>query len=130
MPRPPSQNPTELELEILKVLWRIGPATVRMVREELAGFRALAHTSVMTVMTIMTQKGYLTRRKKRGGYVYRTRISEKAAKAGLASDLLERAFQGSAVDLMLNLLEEEKVDPEELNQLRNLIERKAKEKQR
>ena len=53
MARSPSQHPTELELEILKVLWRIGPATVRTVREELAAVRELAYTSVMTMMTIM-----------------------------------------------------------------------------
>lgn len=125
MARSPSQHPTELELEILKVLWRIGPATVRIVREELAAVRELAYTSVMTVMTIMTKKGYLNRRKKGSGYVYRAKVSEESTKHAMLSDLVERAFEGSAAALMVNLLEKEKVKPGELDELRRLIDEKA-----
>jgi BlaI family transcriptional regulator, penicillinase repressor len=127
MARSPSQHPTELELEILKVLWRIGPATVRTVREELAAVRELAYTSVMTMMTIMTKKGYLSRRKKGPGYLYRATISEETTKHAMLFDLVDRAFEGSAAALMVNLLEKEKVKPGELDELRRLIDEKAKE---
>ena len=76
MPRPTSKHPTELELEILKILWRRGPSTVREVREQLQPFRVLAHNSVMTVMGIMTEKGYLRRSGDSSGYVYAARIRE------------------------------------------------------
>jgi len=127
MARSPSQHPTELELEILKVLWRIGPAPVRTVREELSAVRDLAYTSVMTIMTIMTKKGYLSRRKRGTGYVYRAKVSEDSTKHAMLSDLVDRAFEGSATALMLNFLDKETVKLEELEQLRRLIEQKAKE---
>ena len=63
MARPTSKHPTELELEILKVLWRASPLTGRQVRDALVGFRDLAYTSVMTIMGIMEDKGYVRRKK-------------------------------------------------------------------
>ena len=127
MARPSSPHPTELEFEILKILWRVGPATVREVREELASFRDLAYTSVMTIMTIMTDKGYLSRRKKGSGYVYRARAAEDSTKHAMLSDLVDRAFEGSAGALMLNLLEKSSVKPGEIEELRELIAKRAKE---
>ena len=127
MARKPSQNPTELEFEILKILWRVGPSTVRKVREELAGFRDLAYTSVMTMLSIMTDKGYLDRKKKGTGYVYRAKVSEESTKHAMLSDLVDRAFEGSAGALMLNLLEKSSVKPGEIEELRELIAKRAKE---
>ncbi len=127
MARPSSRYPTELELEILKVLWRDGPAPVRDVRDALAGFRDLAYTSVMTIMNIMTRKGYLTRTKQGGRYVYSTKISEKSISRKMLGDLVDRVFDGSAVAVMLNLLETADVDEAELKQLREMIERKIRE---
>ena len=76
MVRPRSQHPTELELEILKILWRDGPACVRRVRDGLSGFRELAYTSVMTVMNIMMKKAYLKRSREGRLFVYRPLVSE------------------------------------------------------
>src|SRR5688500_53599 len=77
MARPRSQHPTELELEILKVIWRDGPSNVRHVRDELAAWRDLAYTSVMTIMNIMTQKAYLRRVKEGSCFTYHPRITER-----------------------------------------------------
>ena len=128
MARPPSRHPTELELEILKVLWRDGPATVRAVRDALADQRDLAYTSVMTIMNIMVNKGYLKRAKQNGSYVYTPRVSEKVTTRGMLGDLVDRAFEGSAMAVMLNLLETSDIDAEELKRLRTLISHKAREK--
>ena len=127
MARPSSRYPTELELEILKVLWRDGPAPVRHVRDALAGFRELAYTSVMTIMNIMTKKGYLKRTKQGGRYVYSTKITEKSISRKMLRDLVDRVFDGSAVAVMLNLLETADVDEAELKQLRQIIKRKIRE---
>lgn len=127
MPRPASRHPTHLELEILKVLWGIGPATVRQVREGLAATRPLAYTSVLTMMNIMTRKGYLGRRKATGGYVYRPRVSEHDTARKMLQDLVDRVFDGSTAAVMLNLLETDDLDSNELSRLRKLINRKAKE---
>ncbi len=127
MARAASRHPTELELEILKILWRDGPSNVRHVRKALAGFRDLAYTSVMTMMTIMARKGYLKRRKGEGGYVYRAAISAESTTRGMLRDLVDRAFDGSAASLMVNLLETRDIDADELQRLRELINRKAGE---
>ncbi len=127
MARPASKHPTELELEILKILWRLGPSSVRQVRDALADFRDLAYTSVMTIMTIMTKKGYVRRTRTDGGYVYRPRIREQSTTRRMLRDLVDRAFDGSAAALMLNLLESGKVDPGELKRLREVIDRMAEE---
>jgi len=127
MPRTASPHPTEMELKILKILWRIGPATVREVREELAALSDPAYTTVMTLMGIMTKKGYLSRRKKGPGYVYRPRVTEESVKKTMLSDLVDRAFEGSTLSVMLNLIETEGIRSEELEELRKLIDKKRKE---
>jgi len=128
MPRPPSAHPTELELEILKILWRDGPLTVRQVRDALeSGGSKLAHTSVITVMNIMADKGYLKRSRKDTGFVYTTRITRGATLGRMLRDLVDRAFGGSGAAAMVNLLETSDVTPEELKQLRELIAQKSKE---
>jgi predicted transcriptional regulator len=127
MARPRSRHPTELELEILKIVWRDGPLPVRDVRERLAVKRDLAYTSVMTIMNIMVGKKYLTRRKEGPSYVYRPRVTRKATTRRMLKDLVHRAFEGSALAVMVNLLDSADVDAEELRELRQLIDRKAAE---
>lgn len=127
MARPSSRHPTELELEILKVLWRDGPAPVRHVRDALAEFRDLAYTSVMTIMNIMTKKGYLRRSRHGGRYLYSPKVSERSVSRGMLRDLVNRVFDGSAVAAMLNLLETADIDEVELRELREIIKRKTRE---
>ena len=129
MARRTSKYPTELELEILKILWRDGEATVRQVKKQLSGFRELAYTSVMTMMTIMTEKGYLKRSKKNNYYIYKPQITEQETTQGMLSDIVDRLFDGSATAAMVNLLETEDIDEAELAKLRKLITRKEKEGQ-
>jgi predicted transcriptional regulator len=129
MARPASQHPTGLELQILKILWREGRATVRMVRDALAaGGRELAYTSVMTVMNIMARKRYLWRARDGGSFVYRARVEEAATSRRMLRDLVQRVFEGSPSALVMNLLETSDVDAEELAALREVVNRKAREK--
>jgi predicted transcriptional regulator len=127
MARPASKHPTELELAILKVLWRDGPSSVRQVRDALVEFRDLAYTSVMTVMNIMARKKYLRRTKSAAGYVYRAVLTEESAGGSMLDDIVTRVFDGSAVAVMQRLLETADLDADELAQIRQLIQRKAKE---
>ena len=129
MTRPASRHPTELELEILKVLWRDGPCAVRQVRGALAeGGRELAYTSVMTMLSIMVRKKYLRREKNGRSYVYAPRIAEDKTKHGLLGDIVDRAFDGSARAVVLSLLELGDIDEEELEGLRDLIDQSVEKR--
>src|SRR5262249_45388797 len=121
MPRPPSQHPTELELLLLKTLWKIGPATVRQVQTALADQRELAYTSVITMLNIMWRKGYLRRKRVGGSFVYQPKVSERATAGGMLRDLVNRVFKGSAVNVVVQLLDDQLLDPVELKELRDLI---------
>ena len=127
MARSTSKHPTELELEILKVLWRDGPLTGRQVRDRLAKVRDLAYTSVMTVMGIMEDKGYVTREKSERTFIYSPRVTEAATKKRMLRDVVERVYEGSTMSVVVNLLESAEIDPKELKQLRALIKRKSQE---
>jgi BlaI family transcriptional regulator, penicillinase repressor len=127
MARPASKHPTQLELEILKILWRDGPANVRAVRDALAASRDLAYTSVMTTMNIMTKKGFLRRSKDGPTWVYHPRVTQKTTSRRMLGDLVDRLFDGSTALAMTNLLETSDINGEELERLRALLIKKAQE---
>ena len=126
MARRPSNYPTELELEIMKIVWRDQPCSVRHVRQQLAEFRDLAHNSVMTMMAIMKDKGYLKRRKQGRGYIYQPKVTQKEITRGMLGDLVDRAFHGSSMAAVIHLLETGDFDEKGLAELRNLIQQKEK----
>ncbi len=122
MPRRASKHPTELELEILKILWAHGPLTVKQVREELAAFRDLAPTSVITVMNIMVKKKYLAKRKQAGSYEYRPRVAEGDVAGGMLTDVVDRAFRGSTSTVVQRLLETSDLDEAEIERIRAILD--------
>lgn len=124
MARKPSSYPTELELEILKVLWDSGPMRVREVRDALASVRGLAYTTVMTMMGIMTKKGYLRRTKADGGYIYRAVTQRDRLRRDMTQDFVTRVFGGSPAMGIMHLLESSELDAGEREQIRALINRK------
>jgi BlaI family transcriptional regulator, penicillinase repressor len=130
MARPVSKHPTELELEILKILWDLGPLPTRDVRVALSegdARRDLAHTSVVTILNIMVKKKYLRRTKSGAAYTFYPLIGREDVSQNMLDDLVDRVFDGSATHLMLNLLERTDLDANEIQRLRKLISRKAKE---
>ena len=128
MARPGSEHPTELELEILKVLWQESPLPVRTVRrrlEEQAG-RALAHSSVITMLNIMVRKGYLRRKRDGKAFLFAPKVAKDRVSGGVLRDVVTRLFNGSASAMVLSLLETSDLDDEEMKELRRLVNRKAK----
>jgi BlaI family transcriptional regulator, penicillinase repressor len=132
MARPGSNHPTELELEILKVLWDTSPLPVREVRARLKGQadRTLSHSSVITMLNIMVRKGYLRRKKEGKAFFFAPRVEKEGVAGGIMGDLLSRVFNGSPSAMMLNLIETADLDAVEVAELRRLINRKAKEQQK
>ena len=124
MARPRSTHPTELELQIIKVIWRDGPSNVRHVRDELAGWRDLAYTSVMTIMNIMAEKGYLRRAKEGASFTYSARVTERNTTRNMLKDVVDRAFDGSVTRAIESLLDAVDLDAEERQLLRDLVHRK------
>ena len=130
MVRPSSIHPTELELQILKILWQRAPLSVAEVRQALAcgdARRQLAHTSVITTLNIMVRKRYLRRTRHGRAYLYRPCVARTDVTGRMLGDMVDRVFDGSAATVMLNLLENADIDQDELTQLRDLINRKAQE---
>ena len=133
MARPASKHPTELELQILKILWQESPRNVHQVQQALAAgaaSRDLSYSSVVTVLNIMVRKRYLKRAKQGRAYVYEPCVSEKDVHRGILGDLLDRVFDGSPSAVMLELLDLADLDEAELEELRKLINRTAKEQSR
>ncbi len=132
MARPGSAYPTELELEILKVLWDEAPLPVREVRTRLEeqAKRKLTHSSVITMLNIMVRKGYLRRRKQGKAFLFTPKVKKETVASGIMGDLLSRVFGGSPSAMVLNLIETADLDAGELAELRRLIGRKAREQRK
>jgi predicted transcriptional regulator len=123
-PRPP--RPTDAELAILRVLWERGPSTVRQVHESLSGERAVGYTTALKLMQIMADKGLVERDETGRSHVYRARLSEERTQRQLLQDLLDRAFGGSALKLVMQALSTKKASAEELAQIRRLLEERER----
>jgi len=120
-------RPTDAELAILRVLWERGPSTVRDVTEALHVDRGTGYTTALKLMQIMTEKGLVHRDDRERSHVYEAALPREATQRQLVGDLLDRAFGGSPVAVMQHLLETADLDAEELQQIRQLINRRAKE---
>ena len=122
MPKRPPGRPTEGELAILTVLWDIGPATVRQVQETLNRRRPTGYTTVLKLLQIMTDKALVTRNEKQRSHVYRAKRSADQTQKQLVRDLLDRAFAGSTQKLVMHALAAKKASPEELVEIRKLLD--------
>ncbi len=126
-----AENPTELELLILKVLWERAPLTARQIREALAeGERNLAHTSVITMLQRMVNKGQLDQLDPETGKAFRFQpLLNKADVSGtMLGDLVDRVFDGSTEAVMLSLFEVSDLDKDSLKRLRRAFNQKMREK--
>jgi BlaI family transcriptional regulator, penicillinase repressor len=116
-------RPTDAELAILRVLWERGPSTVRQVHEVLvARVGPTAYTTALKLLQIMTEKGLVRRDDTDRTHVFTPRLSEEQTQRQLVRDLLDRAFGGSASKLVMQALNARRATPEELGEIRKLIE--------
>ena len=119
---------TALELELMKVLWRIAPANVQSVREALAAERELAYTTVQTMLNILERKGKVARSLEGRAYVYRPTLSRAKAASQAAGELIDRMFGGSPEKLVLHLVESSQITPEQLAEIQHLLDDAKKER--
>lgn len=121
MKRQPAK-PTASELEILRVLWKRGPSTVRAVHESLSGKKSPGYTGVLKLLQIMTAKGSVRRDESNRAHVYEACRPADHTKRQLATDMLQRVFEGSASQLMMHALAGHSASPEEIEELRRILD--------
>jgi predicted transcriptional regulator len=119
---PTTPAPTNSELEILSILWRDGPQTVRDVHDTIRRHRNVGYTTVLKMLQVMAEKGLVQRDESARSHVYRAAHPEGAVKKRLVSDLVDRAFDGSAAGLVMQALSSKKASQEELAEIRRLLD--------
>jgi len=113
----PSATPTKQELEILKIIWQRGSASVRDVYETILRRRKIAYTTVMTMMKIMEQKKYLKRRLQGRAYIYEGTRPKKQMIREMVGDFINRVFDGSAHPLLAHLVEDRRLSEKDLKKI-------------
>ena len=121
MARRASDRPTEGELAILQVFWRCGRSTVRAVNEALNQDRPTGYTTTLKIMQIMLDKGLLLRDTSTRPQTYEAAVTRDEAQRQFVGDLLERVFEGSASQLVMQVLSAKKASPEEMAEIRRLL---------
>lgn len=116
-------RPTDAELAILRVLWDRGPSTVREVHDTLSATQDTGYTTVLKLMQIMTEKGLVTRDESQRAHVYSARHSQQKMQRQIVSDVIERAFGGSPAQLVMQALSGRKASADELNEIRELLDK-------
>lgn len=119
-------KPTEAELEILQILWQKGSATVREVHEEITKNKDAGYTTTLKLMQIMAEKGLVSRNEDARTHVYTAAVTEKETRQQLLDKFIDTAFRGSAMKLVLQALGNHKTTPEELEEIKKLLESKQK----
>lgn len=119
-----------LELKVMKVVWRLEKATVREVKKALPRYKPLAYTTVLTVMRNLEKKGFLRHDVAERTYVYYPVVSREEAISSMLRNMANRLFDGSAGLLMVHVLESQKLSQEDLRKLKQLITSKQKTAQR
>ncbi len=122
------RRPTDAELAILRVLWNRGPSTVREVAEAMR--HQGAYTTVLKTLQIMTDKGLVRRDDAERSHVYEAAASETSTQRQLVSDMVQRVFEGSAGKLVLQALQAGQTSPDELAEIRRLLDAHRAEKTR
>ena len=118
-------KPTDAELGILRVLWTRGPSTVRQVHDALNEERPTGYTTALKLLQIMADKGLVRRNEASRSHVYEAAASEDDTQRQLVGDLLDRAFDGAAGKLVLRALEDGRVTPDELAEIRRILNKRS-----
>ena len=125
MPRAPSLHPTDVELEILQVLWNDGPCSLSAVCETLRGSREVAATTVATMLRVMSDKNLVKRTGSGRGATWSAAVSQHRTEEGMVRKLVDRLFDGAADRLAAHLVEGGQLNSAQLAELRTLIDQQS-----
>ncbi len=122
MPRPASSQPTEVELQILRVLWDLGPSPVREIHSRLQAAKGTNYSTTVKMLAVMLQKGLVRRDEQAQPHVYRATLTRERAGKRMLSDLIEKVYEGSAMSLVLQALSSGKATQAERDEIRRLLD--------
>ena len=126
MPRRTSETLTEAELRIMQVLWQKGPGSVQQILDAMPTQPALAYNTVLTTIRILEKKGYVGHDKDGRAHIFRPLVERDEASRSEIRHLVSRFFRNSHEDLVLNILEDRGIAPEELERLRQMLDAKTR----
>src|SRR5687768_7736064 len=129
MPRPPSTQPTEVELQILRLLWELGPSPVRDIHARMNAEKGTNYSTTVKMLSVMLEKGLVTRDEDATPHIYRPSLSRRKAGKRMLSDLIEKVYDGSAMSLVLQALSSTVATKEELDEVRRLLDQIEGKKQ-
>jgi BlaI family transcriptional regulator, penicillinase repressor len=123
MPRPVSSQPTEVELQILGILWELGPSPVREIHKRLEAAKGTNYSTTVKMLSVMLDKGLVKRDETARPHVYRAADTQQRTQKRMLSALIDRVFDGSAMSLVLQALSSRPASKSELDEIRRLIDR-------
>ncbi|MEZ6060795.1 MAG: BlaI/MecI/CopY family transcriptional regulator [Planctomycetaceae bacterium] len=122
MARQASNQPTEVELQILRILWDQGPCIARQVHNALQGSKQTSYSTTVKMLSVMLDKGLVRRDEQASPQVYRAAVTRDSAGRKLVKDLVDKVYDGAAMSLVLHALKSAKASPEELADVRRLLD--------
>lgn len=122
MGRTGSQQPTEVELQILRILWDLGPSPVRAIHTELNAAKGTNYSTTVKMLSVMLEKGLVKRNENASPHIYRPVKSRHATGKTLVRDLMDKVYDGAGMTLVLHALGSAKASPEELKEVRRLLD--------
>lgn len=123
------KKPTDAELEVLQILWQHGPSSVRHVNAELSKNREVVYTTTLKMMQVMTEKGFLTRDTTERTHLYKAAVSEQKVQENMLDKLVNTAYGGSPLRLVMQVLGHEKTSQEDLDEIKKIIKKLEKDHQ-
>ena len=123
MPRPSSSQPTEVEMQILRILWDLGPSLVREIHRRLEAAKGTSYSTTVKMLSVMLEKGLVTRDEEAQPHTYRAALTRDGAGKRLVRDLIDKVYNGSALSLVLQALSTQRATQEERDEIRRLLDK-------
>ena len=122
MTRATVSPPTEVELQILRILWELGPSPVRLIHQRLEAEKGTNYSTTVKMLSVMLEKGLVKRDESVTPQVYRAASSQKVTQRKMLGDLIDKVYDGSALSLVMQALAASKASPEDLAEVRRMVD--------